>query len=272
MCLDLPCARAISGSNALPAVTAAALAAVKLGIPIAHVEGGIRLAIKNPEEINRRLVDHVSSLIFCPTRRAVQSLAEENIRNGVHFVGDTMLDATRMVAELFKSHPHDFHDMSSAYAPYILMTIHRAENTNDKRHFENILTYVQKEAGGQNIVFPAHPRTVQFCCNNNISLDPFRVIKPIGYFDMYSLLRGASAVFTDSGGLQKEAFFHRVPCTLIYDESPWPETIAAGWNRLWTSVEYLPRKDCDEFGDGRASSRIAHILYSYLANNSREVD
>jgi UDP-GlcNAc3NAcA epimerase len=251
---------------------AAAIAASKIGIPIAHVEGGVRLGVWNPEEINRRLVDAISDLIFCATPAAVQSLATEGIREGVHFTGDTMLDMAMMVPALAAGHLSKNMELGLARAGYVAMTIHRAENTSDPAHFRRIIDYIITEADGRRIIFPAHPRSVKFCRDNDISLGPIEVIKPLGYIDMAIMVANAAALFTDSGGLQKEAFFHRVPCTLIYEESPWPETIQAGWNRLWTVKDFLPRGDTDAFGDGTAARQIVDLMYSYwLATESRPV-
>lgn len=249
---------------------AAAIAASKIGIPIAHVEGGVRLGVRNPEEINRRLVDAISDLIFCATPAAVRSLAAENIREGVHFTGDTMLDMALMLPDLAAGHLSKNAELGLTRADYVAMTIHRAENTSDPAHFRKIIDYIVAEADGRRIIFPAHPRSLTFCRDNKISLGSIEVIKPLGYIDMAILVANAAAVFTDSGGLQKEAFFHRVPCTLIHEESPWPETIQAGWNRLWTVKDFLPRGDSAAFGDGTAARQIVELMYSYwLTSKSR---
>lgn len=242
---------------------AAAIAAAKLSVPIAHVEGGVRLGIRNPEEINRRMVDHISDLIFCATPSAVEHLARENISEGVHFTGDTMLDMALMAARDVDRSKSANARLGLSPKNYTVMTVHRAENTSDPAHFRRIIDFILRESAGKRIVFPAHPRTVKFCEANGIDLGPIEAIKPLGYLDMAVMVADAAAVFTDSGGLQKEAFFHRVPCTLIYDESPWPETIEAGWNRLWTEPNYKPRRDVKDFGDGTAAEKIAGLLYAY---------
>jgi UDP-GlcNAc3NAcA epimerase len=239
---------------------AAALAAVKLCLPVAHVEAGVRTHIENPEEINRKLVDHVSTLLFCATPRGLESLARENIHDGVLYTGDVLYDMMRVSSEVAPRASTIMEALSIQPKSYVLVTIHRQENTSEASQMSRIRDYIVDQAAGRRIVFPAHPRTVKFCASQGIGLAPIEVTKPVGYFDMYTLLANAEEIFTDSGGLQKEAYFHRVPCTTIDRNSAWPETVEAGWNRVWTSSTWRARKEIPDFGSGDAAVHIVRAL------------
>ncbi len=242
---------------------AGALAAAKLHIPIAHVEAGLRSFNRRmPEEINRVLTDHLAALQFCPTAQAVENLEAEGIRTGVHHVGDVMYDATLFAAERAKDRSTIIQDMSLSPKQYSLATVHRAENTDDPKALREVVSYLKNEAKKLPIVLPLHPRTRQAAEKSGVSLDGLRIIGPVSYLDMATLLNGAAAVFTDSGGLQKEAYFHRVPCTTLRDETEWVETVTHGWNRLWKGGDFTARRDIGEYGDGRAAHKIAELLKS----------
>lgn len=242
---------------------AGALTAAKQNIPVAHVEAGLRSFDRRmPEEINRIVADHVSELHFCPTRTAIGNLAAEGIAEGVHHVGDVMYDAALHAA-------HHCQDRSSVLGdldlsrPFVVLTLHRAENTQNRARLQSLLDFVQAEAGERAVVFPVHPRTRAAAERFSIALSGFRTCRPVSYLAMTQLLRAADAVFTDSGGLQKEAYFHRVPCITLREGTEWIETIEAGWNRLWTEPRYaLPQRDIDDYGSGDAGERIAAILSS----------
>ncbi|MBN8981871.1 MAG: UDP-N-acetylglucosamine 2-epimerase (non-hydrolyzing) [Rhizobiales bacterium] len=240
---------------------AGSLAAAKLHIPIAHVEAGLRSFNRRmPEEINRVLTDHVAALQFCPTAQAVENLEAEGIRTGVHHVGDVMYDATMFAAKRAKDRSTIIADMSLAPKHYALATVHRAENTDDPAALRAVIDYLNNEAKKFPIVLPLHPRTRHAAEKFGIQLDRLRVIGPVGYLDMATLLGGAAAVYTDSGGLQKEAYFHRVPCTTLRDETEWVETVTHGWNRLWKGADFAARREIGEYGDGRAAHKIAEIV------------
>lgn len=240
---------------------AGALAAAKLHIPIAHVEAGLRSFNRRmPEEINRVLTDHLSALQLCPTAQAVENLAAEGIRAGVHHVGDVMYDATVFAVKQAAAQSSVISDLSVSAGAYAVATVHRAENTDDPERLRDILAYLQGEARRHRIVLPLHPRTRQAVQRTGLSLDGLNVIGPVGYLDMAKLLHGATAVYTDSGGLQKEAYFHRVPCTTLRDETEWVETVTHGWNRLWRGADFTARREIREYGDGRAAFRIADLL------------
>jgi UDP-GlcNAc3NAcA epimerase len=242
---------------------AGALAAAKLRIPVAHVEAGLRSFDRAmPEEVNRVVTDHVSSLLFCPTRRAVANLAAEGVTREVHAVGDVMYDATLAVLGTALARSRILQELGLTPGGYAVATIHRAGNTEDPRRFDALLAWLREAAAARPVILPAHPRTCPLLART--ALGGIRVIEPLGFLDMTALVHAAAAVFTDSGGLQKEAYFHRVPCVTLRDETEWVETIEAGWNRLWTVPDYRPRREIDDYGTGDAAPRIAAILASRL--------
>jgi len=242
---------------------AGALTAAKQNLPVAHIEAGLRSFDRRmPEEINRIVADTLSGLLFCPTLSSVENLAAEGITNGIHHLGDVMYDAALHAAELSKRAPSIFAEIAVA-RPFVVLTLHRAENTADRPRLQSLLQFVQQEAGNRTVVFPIHPRTKAAAEHLDIDLSGFQTCRPVGYFAMTQLLAAADVVFTDSGGLQKEAYFHRVPCVTLRDTTEWTETIDAGWNRLWTQPAYAsPQRDIDDYGSGDAGERIAAILSS----------
>jgi UDP-GlcNAc3NAcA epimerase len=240
---------------------AGALAAAKLQIPIAHVEAGLRSYNRRmPEEVNRVLTDHLSALHLCPTRAAVENLTKEGIRDGVRQIGDVMYDATLFAIRRAETGSNILSQLGLAPGGYSVATVHRAENTDDPARLGEVVAFLRKQTRVRPVVLPIHPRTRQNAHRMGIALDGIRVIGPVGYLDMASLLNSACEVFTDSGGLQKEAYFHRVPCTTLRDETEWVETVAHGWNRLWKGGDFSARSDIHEYGDGRAAFRIAELL------------
>jgi UDP-GlcNAc3NAcA epimerase len=240
---------------------AGSLAASKLHIPVAHVEAGLRSFNRRmPEEINRVLTDHLSTLHLCPTRNAVENLANEGVTESVHHVGDVMFDATVFAAQQAGRRSSILADMSLMAGNYAVATVHRAENTDEPQQLRAVIDYLKSCAVRLPVVLPLHPRTEQAARRLGIDLGGLTVIAPVGYLDMTKLLGSASEVYTDSGGLQKEAYFHRVPCTTLRDETEWTETVTHGWNRLWKGPPYNERREIDEYGEGRAAFRIAELL------------
>jgi UDP-GlcNAc3NAcA epimerase len=240
---------------------AGALAAAKLHIPIAHVEAGLRSFNRRmPEEVNRVLTDHISTLHLCPTQAAIDSLAREGIRDGVHHIGDVMYDATLFATRRAEKSSNTLNELKLRHKQYGVATVHRPDNTDSPERLQFVIDYLRTQAAILPIVFPLHPRTRQSAERLGIAFDGLTMISPVGYLDMAKLLHGASAVFTDSGGLQKEAYFHRVPCVTMRDETEWTETVDHGWNRLWKGPDFVARRDIDEYGDGRAAFRIAELL------------
>jgi len=244
---------------------AAGLVAAKLFIPLAHVEAGIRSFQAIPEEINRVLVDRVSRWLFCPTSAAVKNLGAEGIKTGVHFVGDVMYDTVLMMAERAKSHSNILDRLHLSPGAYHLATIHRAENTDTEEAIGAVFSFLSQRSKELPVVMPLHPRTRSAAIRFNVDLSGLRVIDPASYLDMTALIGGCQTVFTDSGGLQKEAYFHRKPCVTLRTATEWEETIQAGWNRLWRQPDFnAPRQDIAEYGDGRAANAIAKILSSEI--------
>lgn len=241
---------------------AGALAAAKLHIPVAHVEAGLRSFNRAmPEEINRVLTDHVSDLLLCPTALAVANLASEGITRGVLAVGDVMHDATLYAREQARTRSSILQRLGLEGRDFAVCTLHRAENTDDPHRFARVISFVEAQARLRPVVFPVHPRTRAVLAREGRQPEGLMMIDPVGYFDLNQLLAGCSLVLTDSGGLQKEAYFHRRPCITLRDETEWVETIEAGWNRLWTSDSWAsPRRDIADYGEGDAAGKVVDAV------------
>jgi UDP-GlcNAc3NAcA epimerase len=238
---------------------AGALAAAKLQIPVAHVEAGLRSFRPMPEETNRILADRVSEWLFCPTATAVENLAREGMRDGVLLVGDVMYDGALAMRDRAKARDA-LRQLGLTPGRYRLATIHRAESTADAAALGRVIDYLVAAARAMPVLLVLHPRTRAAAEQFGLTFDQLRVIEPVGYLDMLCLLDGCADVLTDSGGLQKEAYFYSRPCITLRDVTEWPETVDGGWNRLWTHPDYLPRQDLAGFGDGHAAVRIAASL------------
>ena len=216
---------------------AGALAAAKLHISVAHVEAGLRSFNRQmPEEINRILTDHLSDLLFCPTVTAVHNLEREGITPGVHMVGDVMYDAFLFYKNVAAERSRILQDLDLRPGKYCLATVHRQENTEDPQKLDNILTAFEELAREDcPIVLPLHPRTLKVIVmlrGHDIQIPNVKILPPVSYLDMIELETQARVIFTDSGGMQKEAFFAHVPCITLRDETEWVETVEAGWNQL----------------------------------------
>ena len=251
---------------------AGALAAAKLHIPVIHVEAGLRSFNKlMPEEVNRILTDHLSSMLLCPTSVAIKNLADEGITKGVHQVGDVMYDAALVFGEIAMRESDIQQRLKLAPHSFVLATIHRAENTDSPERMENILAGLSELAGRFRIILPLHPRTRK--CISTLGLESMleniTITEPLSFLDMVALERIAKVIVTDSGGVQKEAYFHGVPCVTLRNETEWVETVQAGWNvlsdatahNLITAVENAaPGRSIDEYGDGHAAEKILDLL------------
>jgi UDP-GlcNAc3NAcA epimerase len=214
---------------------AGALAAVKLHIPVAHVEAGLRsFEMRMPEEVNRILTDRVSKVLFCPTQTAIDNLNKEGYKSidcEMVLSGDVMYDAVLFYRQKIKTHSTVIQKENLEGKPFVLVTIHRAENTNDPKRLQEIceaLNEIQKE---QQVVLPLHPRTKAYLQSQNLKLNA-KIIDPIGYFDMLALLENCSLVMTDSGGLQKEAYFFNKYCITLRDQTEWVELVHANANSI----------------------------------------
>jgi UDP-GlcNAc3NAcA epimerase len=245
---------------------AAALVAAKLDIPVFHVEAGLRSFRRaQPEEINRRVADHLSALLFCPTPQAVSHLAKEGISAGVMLVGDVMFDAA-LAAAARPEGSDVVARLGLTPGGYEVATVHRAENTDDDTQLAKVVDFLKARPG--TVVLPLHPRTKAAAARAGLTFDGITVTAPLGYLEMTHLVKASAGVLTDSGGLQKEAYFHRVPCITLRDETEWTETVEAGWNRLWQSPETsAARRDIDAYGDGNAAGRIAQAVAAYLTQD-----
>ncbi|WBY00727.1 UDP-N-acetylglucosamine 2-epimerase (non-hydrolyzing) [Ramlibacter tataouinensis] len=256
---------------------AGALAAVKLHIPVAHVEAGLRSFNRAmPEEINRVVADHVSSLLFAPTEVAVRNLANEGIAGGkVVRSGDVMYDAALFYSQ--RASGTALQQIGLEPRKYFLATIHRAENVDDPARLEVIVQALARCAATLPVLLPIHPRTRKKLAETGLlkGLDTgkLRLVDPVGYLDMVQLEQHAAVVLTDSGGVQKEAYFFGVPCVTIRDETEWVELVECGANRLAppTSVQAVvdaalaaaaQRQPAPPglYGDGRSAQSIAHAL------------
>ena len=245
---------------------AGALAAAKLDIPIAHVEAGLRSGNRrSPEEINRVLVDHISRWLFCPTEASVANLAREGVTSGVLPAGDVMFDVLTAALACARETSVIVQTLRLVAGNYAVATVHRAETTDDPARLSAIFRYLVECARVRPVVMPLHPRTRKALAAANIPTTGIWIIEPLGYFDMIRLVDGAAEVLTDSGGLQKEAYFLRKPCVTLRDETEWKETIEAGWNRLWSVPEYRARHLIDDYGQGRAGEVICDALLVGLA-------
>jgi len=284
---------------------AGALAAAKLHIPVAHVEAGLRSYNRiMPEEVNRLLTDHLSMFLFCPTDQAVRNLLKEGIKDGrtriVKNVGDVMYDSILYYSRLAEKKSTILEDLGLCNPQslrarglsepeaairnlqYFLATLHRAENTDDPKRLRSILKALDDIGRDISVILPLHPRTKKrievyfhFSEFNHI-----KFIEPVSYFDMLQLEKNAKAILTDSGGVQKEAYWLKVPCFTLRDETEWVETIKSGWNilvgigvkRIVKEVSQMEKrrrylKGNGVFGDGKASQKIVQILTRHLVNS-----
>ena len=212
---------------------AGALAAAKLGVPVAHVEAGLRSFNRSmPEEINRVVADHLADLLFCPTEAAVANLEAEGLTRGVHRVGDVMYDSVLHNMQLAEQLASPIAALGLGPRGYYLATVHRAANTDDPARLRQIVGLLAELDAPA--ILPLHPRTARAfeAAGISPSRGALRVIAPASYLDMLTLERHARAILTDSGGVQKEAYFFSVPCVTLRGETEWVETVEAGWNAL----------------------------------------
>ena len=248
---------------------AGALAASKLHLPLAHVEAGLRSHNRHmPEEVNRVVADHLSTLLFCPTQTAVDNLAAEGIRAGVHLVGDVMYDVALATAQEARQRD-TVKRLGLTAKAYLLCTVHRPSNTDDSLSLRAIVEALSE--CGQPVVFPVHPRTRKYLEEGELVLGANVVAtEPLDYLDFQAVLMESAKVLTDSGGVQKEAYFFGIPCVTLRDETEWIETVEDGWNVLVGADkreilqairEFNPAGTKNKsFGDGHAAERIVDIL------------
>jgi UDP-GlcNAc3NAcA epimerase len=284
---------------------AGALTTVKHHIPVAHVEAGLRSYNKRmPEEINRVITDHISDLLFCPTGNAVNNLRREgfiNVMKSGHDlkdnfslsqstsqplvinVGDVMFDSISNYAKLADVRSDILAKLDLKKDEYVLVTVHRAENTDNKERLRAIFEALKKINKYISIILPLHPRTRKAIKESRIDVSGLKVTEPVSYLDMICLEKNAKVICTDSGGMQKEAYFCRVPCITLRDETEWKETLESGWNRLvdaepdriQTFIEEVisdswdTKPQVNQFGDGKAAEKIYKVISSVLEKSAK---
>ena len=254
---------------------AGALAAEVCDIPIIHIEAGLRsYNAQMIEEFNRIETDRKSRYLFCPTQTAVNNLVQEGITQGVYYVGDVMYDATLYFAQQAEQHSHLLEKLGICSKAYYLATIHRAQTTDEPERLASILRAFAEIP--MPIILPLHPRTKKVIDASPMlvqmvaSIPMLRIIDSVSYMDMLILEKHAVAILTDSGGVQKEAYFHRTPCITLRDETEWVETLDSGWNQLTgTDTQRIlqalnqcitPNTEIAEYGTGNAANNIIEIL------------
>ena len=254
---------------------AGALAAAKIPVPLAHVEAGLRSFNRRmPEEINRVVTDALAAMLFVPTEVARRNLENEGASSErIHWTGDVMFDAMLMFREQAAKTSGILSRLDLSSKDFILATIHRAQNTDDPLRLRAFLDGLRIVAQKVRVILPLHPRTrARIAECQEIETAPIDIIEPVGFLDMIRLEMEAGVIATDSGGVQKEAFFHRVPCVTLREETEWVESVDLGWNRLVSSLqsETIARTILNArgsqgrsempYGDGRAAERIAEVL------------
>jgi len=250
---------------------AGALAASKLSIPIAHVEAGLRSFKRSmPEEINRVVADHLSDLLLCPSEVSVQNLAAEGINRNVHQIGDVMLDVLNWARQRLMSQPSQIlESLGVKQGRYLLTTVHRSENTDDTSKLKQIIHAFNAVA--EPVIFPVHPRSRKVIGEVRCEIaSHVHMIDPVGYVDMVALAGNARMILTDSGGLQKEAYWLGVPCVTLREETEWLETVEEGWNtltgydfvRITAAVQSFKPAGMRRslYGDGFAASKCVELL------------
>ncbi len=257
-----------------------ALAASKLHIPVIHIEAGLRSFNKKmPEEINRIITDHLSSLLFCPTDDAVKNLAKENVDSNVYNVGDIMYD----IALSFKDKINELSDIHEQLNlkknGYALVTVHREVNTNNYNNLKEILTGLKNVSQTTPVIFPIHPRTKKYIYDFELNglLESILTIPPVNFLDMMKLLCNSFIILTDSGGVQKEAYFYNKPCLTLRNETEWIETIEVGsnilvgsnayeilnWFNKYKNKKWVPKFDKNLYGSGNTSELIINTILNY---------
>jgi UDP-N-acetylglucosamine 2-epimerase (non-hydrolysing) len=251
---------------------AAALVGAKRDLAVAHVEAGLRSNNwEMPEEVNRVVTDHVADVCFAPTAQAVETLATEGITDGVYRTGDVMYDALLAVQDRCEELSDILSTLGYDPGEYVLATVHRARNTDDAGRLGEILTALSETP--RPVVLPAHPRTTDALARHGMDPDEFpgvEFVDPVGYLDFVRLLDGANRVATDSGGVQKEAFFLDTPCVTLREETEWVETVGCGWNVLAGADGEIIRRELqrpvdpdsnpEPYGDGTAAMHIAEVI------------
>ena len=253
---------------------ATGLAATKLNIPVAHVEAGLRSHNREmPEEINRILTDHISDYLFAPTLTAMENIKIENLYGKPFLVGDVMYDSLLYYGKIAEQNSRILKNLKLKQKEYILLTLHRPYNVDNIHKLQNIFSALKQTK--KFIVLPVHPRSRKMIeSTNTIIPENISIIEPLGYLDFIFLQKHSEKIITDSGGIQKEAYLHGIPCITIRPETEWIETVKAGWNVLVGDKKDQLIENCLHFkpshnrpryfGDGNSSKKIISILESQL--------
>jgi len=259
---------------------AGALSAAKAGFQVAHVEAGLRsYDLKMAEEINRRVVDHISTFLFAPTKTAVENLKRENVMGKVFLTGDVHVDVLNKSLPLAEN-SSILENLGVEPRKYIVATVHRAENTDRPERLTNIVELLLQVSKIAHVVLPLHPRTRKalhkFNLYSKLERGNIRILRPLGYLDFIKLLKYSIVAITDSGGVQREAFLLKIPCLLLRDRTEWVELVELGWVRLVDvdpiktvkELEKLiknpPKKVPPVLGEGDAAKNIVKILEKHL--------
>lgn len=262
---------------------AGALTASKLQIPIAHVEAGPRMYDKSvPEEVNRIVTDHLSEILFAPTQKSLENLQNEGLNEGIYLTGDIMFDNYRYFSNLANRKSNILKKLNLAGEKYILATVHRARNTDSNENLKAICDSFKIIAENLTLVLPLHPRTETYLKKydlyDDLDVEPnIKMVRPLSYFDMLILTKNAHRIVTDSGGLQKEAYFAKVPCITLDSSTGWSETVEDGWNILADDgrifdgkhiadlvAGFQPvNKQNNSFGDGNSRKKMLEVLDNF---------
>ena len=249
---------------------AAAIVSVKIDVPLAHVEAGLRSGNRRmPEEHNRIVTDHCADLLLAPTETALNNLVLEGLKVRSHLVGDIMVDSLKFVQETLKSSPVDIENLCKTNEEFVLATIHRAKNISDSSRLNSIIDALS--SFNIPVVLPAHPRLVNHCKTFNIDLSrgSLIIIPPLSHRELIAVALASKSIITDSGGLQKEAFLLKVPCSTIRTETEWEETLIDGWNVIVDDLSALQEisqrpiptiEQPTPFGDGKTAKKIIDCL------------
>lgn len=255
---------------------AGAQAASKLNIPIGHIEAGMRSYNDIPEEKNRVMTDKISTLFFCSTKKSVTNLKKEGISENVFLVGDVMIDALIQNIKIAEKNSSILVDLGLEPKEYILATVHRAQNTDDKNNLKNIIETLIESS--QKIILPVHPRTMKslgrYGLMRLIDGSNIKIIEPLSYLDMLIMMKNSKKIVTDSGGIQKEAYFFNVPCITLREVTEWTETIDEGFNILVNTdkkkiLNAIKNFDIDKcykelYGNGHSSEKIVKIINEFF--------
>jgi UDP-N-acetylglucosamine 2-epimerase len=252
---------------------AGAIAAAQAGVPVGHVEAGMRSFDRSmPEELNRVLTDHASALLLCSTETAVDNLEREGVAGQAYLVGDVMADVSLAFRDIAAERSTIVRDLGLDRGSYLVVTAHRAGNVDEPERLRRLVELIA--ALPAPVVFPVHPRTRARLEEAGLAdrLADVRLLPPIGYLDFLQLARGARAILTDSGGVQKEAYLLGVPCVTLRDRTEWVETVEAGWNVLvdldpaatLAALERTPPRERPElYGGGHAAERVRDVVSAY---------